>query len=227
MKYDTLLIDIDNTLFDFDAAQDIAFEKVLEDLGIPYSEAIKQKYLETSHSLWKGYEEGRNSKDDIWNKRFVITTEGYDVPYTGLEMDDMFRAHLAANNIYMPYAEEFLQAVADDFRLVVVTNGVSETQFLRLKNAGITDLFELVVVSSDTGYAKPHNGFFDYAFDRLDNVDLSRTLILGDSLTADMQGGINAGISTCWYNPKGVENTTTIGVDYEVHDLRDVLEIVR
>ncbi|CAM4277997.1 YjjG family noncanonical pyrimidine nucleotidase [Erysipelothrix aquatica] len=226
MKYKTILLDIDNTLLDFTASQDIAFGKLLNDLGIPYSDALKEKYLTINHQLWHDHEAGHIPKETIMEQRFARSFEDYEVNMSGYEMDDKFRQHVENHPILMPNAKELLAKITDKYTLAIVTNGISRTQHKRLHNVGIHDIFEAIVISSDVGATKPSPVFFDYTFKQLPHADKTTTLIIGDSLSADIQGGNRAGITTVWYNPKQIENTSNIIPDYEITDLMELLSIV-
>lgn len=228
MTYDTLLIDIDNTLLNFKAAEEIAFKELLHELKIPYSEELKKHYHSINKKLWIDYENGVIESNVISEERFARSLKEYNPPYTGLELDARFRYYIEENNVLMPNALEMLEHVSSNgYQLGIVTNGVASSQYKRLEYAGIKDMFEVIGISSEIGTAKPHLPFFTSVFNGFDSIDLSKTIILGDSLYADIQGGINANIATCWYNPYFVENDTDIKPTYEVHDLMEFLEIVR
>lgn len=120
---------------------------------------------------------------------------------------------------------EVVSALADDFDLYVVTNGVVETQYQRLEDAHLRAYFRDVFVSEELGYRKPQREYFDYCFAHIPENDKKRILIIGDSLSSDMLGGICAGIDTCWYNPDQKVNTKQLALTYEIKDLRDIYKI--
>lgn len=228
MTYETLLIDIDNTILNFKAAEEIAFRELLHELKIPYSEELKKHYHKINKKLWIDYENGVIESNVIREQRFARSLEEYKLPYTGIELDQMYRHHIEENNVLMPNALEMLEEVSKNgYKLGIVTNGVASSQYKRLEYAGIKDMFEVIAVSSEVGVAKPHLPFFEAVFKGFDSIDTSKTIILGDSLYADIQGGLNADIATCWYNPYHVENDTDFKPTYEIHDLLEFLEIVR
>lgn len=226
MKFETILIDIDNTLLDFSASEKIAFNKLLNGLNIPYSVELEQHYKKINHKLWSDYEKGLITSDTIKEQRFAKSLEHFNLPYSGLELDAMFRNHIEENTVLIPNAPELLEAVADDYNLVVVTNGIASSQYQRLVNAKMIPYFDYVAVSSEIGFTKPSNEFFTTLLKEFPHINQETTLIVGDSLSADIQGGINWGIKTCWFNPNNAKNTTHIKPDFEVTDLMQVLEIV-
>lgn len=110
--------------------------------------------------------------------------------------------------------------------LAIATNGISRTQKGRLKNSLIQPYISNIIVSEDAGYQKPHRGFFQYAFDTCKMQDKKSTIIIGDSLSADIKGGIDFGIATCWYNPTGILENSGMKIDYEIKDLRELKEFI-
>lgn len=227
MKYTTLLLDIDNTILDFSASEDIAFRKLLEALNIPYSDELKHHYKEVNHQLWSDYEKGLIKSESIKENRFAKSFEAYGVSMSGLEMDKLYREFLEDNTVLMPNALELLDTIHDTINLVVVTNGIASSQYKRLENVGIKSRFDWIAISSEIGFTKPSVNFFEPLSQKVDSLVKEKTLIVGDSLTADIQGGLNWGIDTCWYNPKRLINKSGIQPKYEIHDLLDILNLIK
>lgn len=197
MKYKTVLLDIDNTLLDFSASEKIAFEKLLNDLNIEYSDELKAHYKSVNHQLWSDYEKGLINSETIKEQRFAKSFDSYELNFSGLEMDAMYRNHLEENTVIIDGAKEMLEVLSKNHNLVIVTNGIASSQYKRLENAKISQYFDYVAVSSEIGYTKPHQGFFDTLRANYPHIDRETTLIVGDSLSADIKGGINWGIDTC------------------------------
>lgn len=124
-------------------------------------------------------------------------------------------------------AFELISELHNDYDLYVVTNGVSKTQDKRLRDSGLFPLFKDIFVSEDTGYQKPMKEFFDYVFSRIPNFRVDEALIIGDSLSADIKGGELAGLDTCWFNPNMKQNHTNINPSYQIHNLEEIIQIVR
>lgn len=227
-NYTTLFFDIDNTLLDFDASEREGLKKVFDQYGINYSTENIQIYQEINHQLWRDFEEGKISRDDLLEQRFglffkAIDLEGKD----SSEAEKSYRGYLAQGHEAIKGAMTLLSTLQQmDKRLVVVTNGVSKTQYKRLDDAKMTRFFETIIVSEDTGYQKPMPEFFDYVFERIPNLDLESSLIIGDSLTSDIQGGINVGMDTCWFNLRGEISESVIKPKYTITKLSELLEIV-
>lgn len=226
MKYRTILLDIDNTLLDFSASEKIAFKNLLKDLNIQYSDDLKAHYKTVNHQLWSDYEKGLISSETIKEQRFAKSFDRFNLSLTGLEMDAMYRNHLEENTVIIDGAKAMLESLSKDHKLVIVTNGIASSQYKRLENAKISKYFDYVAVSSEIGYTKPHQGFFDTLSANYPHIDKETTLIVGDSLSADIKGGMNWGIDTCWFNPHAQKNTTDFIFDYEIQNLMDLLKVV-
>src|SRR5262249_43805395 len=123
-------------------------------------------------------------------------------------------------------AYEVVDELKKTSRLAIVTNGLQAVQKNRLARSPIRDHIAELIISEEVGAAKPKTAFFDAAFARLGNPSREDVLIVGDSLTADMQGGVDYGIDTCWYNPLGVPQPAGLPITYEIAHMRDLLNIV-
>ena len=126
----------------------------------------------------------------------------------------------------IPHAMEVVRRLYLQYRMCIVTNGVVATQYARLRDSGLDAYFHHMFVSEEIGFRKQDRSYFDHCFARLNGAKRNRTLIIGDSLSSDMQGGINAGISTCWYNPDGKKNHKQLPLTYEIRDLRELYTIL-
>lgn len=201
MFYTTVLFDIDHTLFDFEATERTAFRRLLEQQELQWTPERETRYKTLNQALWKALERGEGTREEVIHSRFVtfFAEEGRTVD--GREVDETYRGYLAQGTELIPGATALLEQLAGNVTMYVVTNGISKTQRARLEGAGLTDFFEGIFVSEETGFQKPMAGFFDHVFARIPQFDPARTIIVGDSLSADIAGGNQAGIATCWFNP--------------------------
>ena len=207
MFYTTVLFDIDHTLLDFEATERIAFRRLLEQQELQWTPERETRYKTLNQALWKALERGEVTREEVIHSRFVtfFAEEGRTVD--GREVDETYRGYLAQGTELIPGATALLEQLTGNVTMYVVTNGISKTQRARLEGAGLTDFFEGIFVSEETGFQKPMAGFFDYVFARIPQFDPARTIIVGDSLSADIAGGNQAGIATCWFNPEGKSAT--------------------
>lgn len=189
MAYTILLTDIDNTLLDFIAGSHAALRETLEAHGIPFTQERLHQYLTINASLWEAYERGDIPKEAIYLTRFRRLFEALGVEADPASVNRRYMEGLRSNIFFMPHCMEFLDAVRGKVKLYAVTNGDTLTQEVRLKNSGIGAYFDGVFISEQMGCKKPEKAFFDQVFAAIGPVDQKSCLLLGDSLTSDMQGG--------------------------------------
>jgi 2-haloacid dehalogenase len=214
-RYSTLLLDADETLFDFLKAEQSSLETVLAARGLPHGAEILQRYHVINDALWHAFERGEITKEDIKKTRFAKLAEQSGFP-AGTDTDEINGAYLrqlGESDFLLPGARAFLQTLYDaGFDLVLITNGVAQTQLRRLEKSGLAPLFSHVFVSEAVGAQKPLRAFFDAVLDAIDEKDKARVLVIGDSLMSDIRGAYNAGLDCVWYNPKGAANDAGLPV---------------
>lgn len=227
MKYSIILFDADNTILDFDKAEEQALKRAFEQCGFHYDGNVLVVYRRNNIAQWQLYERGIISKDEVLISRFVETFKELGIADDCRQAADLYEAYLHNGFYVIHNARDVLdRLVMLNCRLYIVTNGVLSIQNSRMKGSGMDKYFLRRFVSEEVGYPKPCKEYFDFCFANIDNFTRSKTLIVGDSLTSDIQGGINAGIDTCWYNPKRLTNRTEIKPTYEIDDLERILNIV-
>jgi len=226
-NYQTLLFDIDNTLLDFNAAEDLALQLLFNEQKIPLTPEIKAQYNKINQGLWKAFEEGKISRDEVVNSRFsILFKEYFGQEIDGNSLEEKYRNYLQEGHQLIDGAFELITALQNKFDLYIVTNGDSKTQYKRLHDSGLYPLFKDIFVSEDTGFQKPMKEYFDYVFARIPHYSVEKTLIIGDSLSADIKGGNLAGIDTCWINPGMKDNATDIVPTYQIQELTELYPIL-
>ena len=224
--YKYLLFDLDNTLLDFDAAEERSLKKTFNKFNIEASDNNINNFKEINKKYWEKFERKEISKIDLVVFRFRDFLN---------QFDDLKKLDPSVvNNYYlnslpdmaeeMPYANKVINELNKKYKIAIITNGVKNTQLKRIENSSINNLIDKVYISEVVGAQKPEKGFFDYAFKDLNIINKSDVLIIGDSITADIQGGINYGLDTVWFNYKN--KTTTLKPKYIIHDLRDLIKIL-
>ena len=224
-KYKYLLFDVDGTLLDFNKAEEQALINTFQKYNIVLTEQMNQRYEQINKQLWKDFENGLIDKKTIVYTRFVQLFQEFGIDEDGIAFEDDYQDALGEGYFLLPHARDILEKLYQKYPLYVVTNGVSKTQYSRLKGTRIDQYFQDIFVSEDIGYQKPAKEYFDCCFHKIEDIKLDQTLIIGDSLSSDIQGGINAGIDTCWYNPQHLKKPQDMNITYEIHDLRELFQI--
>ncbi len=225
-RFTTLLFDADNTLFDFNACEKEALRLAFQKYGYMLEEEIYKAYSGINLDLWKQYEKGLVDRNVLIYKRFEILFDKYGFLYDVRKFEDDYQELLGMQHFFMEDAYDVIEKLHAGYDLYIVTNGVTATQLRRFHDSTIDRFMKDIFVSEQTGSQKPKKEYFDYCFERIENFDREKTLIIGDSLSSDIKGGNNAGIATCWYNPDGAINPTDIKADYEIRKLTELNVIV-
>lgn len=225
-EFQTILLDADGTLFDFDACEEEALKLTFHKYGYRLEETTRKLYGDINKDLWKQYERGEIDRNTIIYSRFKTLFEKIGIKNDGITFEDDYQELLGMQHYSIEDAPEVLAYLYGKYDLYIVTNGVTATQRRRFMESGVDKYMKKLFVSEETGYQKPMKEYFDYCFARIDNLDLARTMIIGDSLTSDIKGGNNAGITTCWFNSDNLTNNTDAIVDFEIHNLKDLYEML-
>ena len=226
-KYKYVLFDADATLLDFKRSEYLAISKILAELGLPAEDHVITTYSEINDSLWKLLEVGGITKEELKTERFrrLCVHFGFDV--SPELMSKMYVNALAEQSILLDSAESVCRRLYESgIRLYVITNGIKYIQSKRFAATPIVGYFENIFISEEIGYEKPHIEFFKKATSMINDFDADSTIVIGDSLSSDIKGGINFGLDTCWYNPHGKKKPEDMKITYEIGKLTDILEIV-
>lgn len=225
MKYTTLYFDLDNTLLDFSAAERCAIGKLLALFGIEPKDEYINIYSKTNQKYWGMFERGEIKREDIFEGRFIEFTNIIGARVDTAKMSADYFSLLAEGHACMPGATDILDYVKQKgYTVCATTNGVSKTQRKRIAESGLERYFNYVFISEDTGYKKPEKAYFDYVIENTPEKDRKKILIIGDSQSSDILGGINAGIDTCWLNAKG--ELSTHKSTYEIGDISELSGIL-
>ncbi len=225
-KYKTLLFDADETLLDFHRSETEAVRESLSFFSLPSTDEVISKYSEINKEYWKMLERGEIEKQKLYPARWQSLINFYNFDCVAEEISNKYIERLATKSYLIDGALEFCQKLYGIYRMYIVTNGQKEIQRSRLFPSPIFKYFDGCFISEDIGYEKPSILYFDAISRLIPEYDPQTTIIIGDSLTSDMAGGINAGIDTCWYNPHKKVIPEYIDLTYIAANYDDICSIL-
>lgn len=217
-----VLFDLDDTLFDFHKAEKIALTKTLVHFGIDPTEETLALYSTINAAHWKRLELGEISREEVKVGRYRELFETIGVECDPVKATAYYESMLAIGHYFMPGAPELLEELYRKYRLYIVSNGTAKVQEGRIGSSGIAKYMDGIFISQILGANKPDREFFDICFAKIPDFSCAETVIVGDSLSSDIKGGINADIATVWFNPKEIENDSDIKPDYTIKELSEV-----
>ncbi len=227
MKFPYLLFDADDTLFDFPRASARAFEKMCRAHDIPCTPELYQCYHEINLTLWAAFDRGEVTKDFVTLERYVRLFQSLHIDRDPAQCNHDYLAALGERAYPLPYSEEVCRTLKErGHKLYIITNAVASVQRSRLAGSVFAGLMDGAFISEEAGAAKPNPAYYDYVRRQIPAISPDNTLTVGDSLATDIRGANNAGLPACWFNPKGKPRPDGIRIDYELRDLRELLDIV-
>ena len=226
IRYPYLLFDADNTLFHFDRANRGAFHAVCQAFDIPESDEHFALYQQCNSALWTAFDRGECTKEFLVVERFRRFFARLGIQRDPERCNEVHLQTLAQSTFLLPHAEELCRTLSRSHRLYLVTNAVASVQRSRLSLSALAPYISGAFISEEAGAAKPEVAYFDYVFARIEGITRENCLLIGDSLSSDIQGANNYAIPCCWYNPKGAPRPDGLRIDYEIRDLRELYNIV-
>lgn len=218
----TVLLDLDDTILDFHKAEGIALRKALTEMDVPVSDEIAERYSEINAAQWRALERGEITRQQVLTRRFRFLYAELGVERSAEETQKRYEHYLSQGHYFLPGAEELLKALYPKYDLYLVSNGNAVVQEGRLKSANISRYFREIFISEHIGADKPSKVYFDRCFAKIPGFQKETAILVGDSLTSDIRGGINAGVRTCWFNPNHKPKNPEIPADYEIDKLSDL-----
>ena len=217
----TVFLDLDDTLLDFHRSEAVAIAETLSGFGIEPTEAIKKRYSEINRSMWEQLELGTMTREQILVRRFELLFAELGVNIDGMDARRTYEWNLGGSYFYIDGAETLLSELSAKYDLYLMSNGTAAVQDRRIDASGIAKYFKGIFISEKVGYNKPSREFFERCFAEIPDFKKEESIIVGDSLSSDIQGGINAGIKTCHYNSRD-EHKDGITPDYTVNTLEEL-----
>jgi putative hydrolase of the HAD superfamily len=226
--YELIIFDADGTLLDFEAAEEKAFAETFKDIiHLSAIHELNSTYLRINKALWEAFERGEITPNDLKIERFRRLCKEASIDVDPMVLSQLFLKVLSEQQQLIVGAVEILELLKNKYRLALITNGLIEVQNGRLYGNPITRFFEHIVISEEIGVNKPDPRIFEYTLEKMNHFDKKTTLMVGDSLTSDILGGINSGIDTCWINFSGNDCVNEIIPTYTIHELNELERILR
>ncbi len=226
--YRYLFFDADGTLFDFDKAEEVAFELMAKELCIELDEQTFSTYKACNEICWKDFELGKLSMADLKAERFKKFAETVGITLDAESASECYQDHLAEQGIIFNQSEKVLKTLKDKgYKLYLATNGITRVQKGRLRNSGIQHYFGDIFISEELGFQKPDTRFFDAMLQKTQAMDKKeQCLMIGDSLSSDITGAVSSGIDSVWLNKTNNPSSSTIRSTYTITSLEELLEIL-
>lgn len=225
-NFDFLLFDADNTLFDFDKAEDAALRQVLKERGYPDDDATRNLYLSINRDLWARLDRGEVTQGYLVVERFAAFTRAMGGSDDPVEFNRDYLDRLAQGSFLLPGAEELCRRLAPSCTLAIITNGVARAQRGRFARSPLADVIPYLFISEEVGAAKPSPAFFEPVLRQLGSPSKERVLVVGDNLATDIRGGLDCGLPTAWYNPGHLPNTTSWTPKWEVASYAQLEDLI-
>lgn len=226
-QFTTILWDVDGTLLDFLYSQKYAITKCFRSIGREITEGQIQRYSQINDDYWKRLELGEVTREQLLTGRFVALFHEFGIE--NIDVEAFAKEYQEALGSVFSYLDDSLNVcrkLRGRVHQYVVTNGVTATQRRKLELSGLAALMDDLFISEQVGVPKPHRAFFDHVLSHIEEKDRTRILIVGDSVSSDIKGGVQAGIATCWYRPEGAVNNSAYRPDYEISKLQALFDIL-
>lgn len=223
----TVFLDLDDTILDFGRGERVALIGAFDKLNIPYDDRTIDRYVEINLDCWRALERGELTLHEVLYGRFEKLFLELGVIASVEQTQDLYQELLSHEHDFMPGGKELLDSLRDSgkYRLFMATNGSPDVQYPRIADSGVGEYYEKIFISYELGVAKPKREFFDKCFAEIDGFKREEAIIVGDSLSSDIKGGINAGIKTCHFNHRGREYTD-IKPDYTIKNLSELIPLL-
>ena len=224
---DTLFLDLDDTILDFHKAEHLALGKTLRHFGLEPTQEVLDRYSQINRAHWQMLERKELTREQVLVGRFAALFQEWNIQTDPEKVARCYEDFLSQGHYFLPGAEEALQSLSKNYRLYLTSNGTAKVQAGRLKSAAIGPYFQEIFISQELGANKPDVLYFQRCAEKIPGFDPNQTMIVGDSLTSDIQGGINAGLHTCWVNPRHYSCVGDIRPEYEIEGLYQLEELLR
>ena len=221
-----LFLDLDDTILDFHKAEHIALSKTFRSFGLDPSQEVLDRYTDINRAHWQRLERKELTREQVVVGRFAALFQEKGIHTDPERVARKYEDFLSQGHYFLPGAEDALKSLSQKYKLYLASNGTAKVQAGRLESSGIGKYFQEIFVSEKIGANKPDKVYFDRCCERIPGYDPDKAMIVGDSLTSDSQGGINAGMKTVWVNARRDTPPAHIVPDYEIESLSQLEELL-
>ena len=214
-----LFLDLDDTILDFHKAEKLAIRKTIESFGAEVTDEILARYHVINKAHWEMLERGELTREQVLVQRFAVLFAELGIAVDAVACARAYEKNLSIGHYFLPGAEEAVDRLSKKYRLFLASNGTASVQKGRMTSANLYRFFEKVFVSQEIGHNKPSLDYFNACFAQIPDFDPKKAMMVGDSLTSDIQGGNRAGIATCWITAADTPDHPTIRADYRIEAL--------
>ena len=221
-----IFLDLDDTILDFHRSEAIALRKTLQTLNVEPTDDVVTRYSEINRAHWQALERRELTREQVLTGRFHQLFEELGMNVSPNVAQSLYEKNLSQSHFFMDGAPRLLMSLSGKYQLYIASNGTTIVQKSRIASAGIARYFREIFLSQELGADKPQKEFFERATSQIEGYDPNEAIILGDSLTSDILGGIQAGMHTCWFNPHHRERGN-ITPEFEIADLAEFDTVLR
>ncbi len=219
MSIKHLFLDLDDTILDFHKAERIAIARTFESFGLEPTEAVLARYHVINRIHWERLERGEETRTQVLQNRFADLFSEMGMTADPAAIAKAYENNLGIGHYFLPGAQEAVQSLHCKYKLYLASNGTAVVQDRRLESAGLNPYFDGIFISQRVGFDKPAKEFFEAAFATIPDFNPEQAMMVGDSLTSDILGGIRAGLKTCWVNADHRPGSPAIEPDYEIESI--------
>ena len=225
-QYSILLLDADDTIFDFHAAERIAFFAMMEQMGISADDEMHAIYSSINERHWKALERGELTREQVLVGRYACFAEHFGLQKDPEEMNRCYLQNLSLQTILFEDSMEAMRELAKHYRIYIVTNGNAMVQRGRFAKSPVMEFVDDYFISGEIGYEKPDVRYFEAVFSKIPEFDREKALLAGDSATSDLQGAINAGLDSCYVDRRSKPLSDGISPTYRVSNLMELARLL-
>ena len=222
-KYKVVLFDSDNTLYNHDIHERTAIFEVLKACGIPTLDEYHILFRDINSVVWQEFERGVKHKNGHVVERFSRFLSAAGIDFCPFKMNELYIEALSNQCSPFPESQEVLSVLSKTHKLYIITNGTESIQVRRFNASPLRPNFSGIFTADGVGIQKPYAEFFERVLKDIGSPKHEEVIVIGDSLTSDILGGVNAGLDTCWYNPNHNENTLGVDPTYEIEKLTELI----